>query len=254
MVCFAVDAMAQRAVFVLVLLIGCGGKGVLGGGAGAGGTGGATTCRGAAPSYCLAACSSDVGWPATCAGGIWSCPSGTMPATSCTCIGLPPPGYVCGPGGWVAVDGGAGGRGGAGDDGGAVDGAGGQGGRGGTGGESCSTMGASCAAPAWCCAGLTCQVGVCVSLSSTDAGSDAGSDGGSDAATCTGSTGFACLIGSCSNDVAMPATCRGGVWACPPGTVDTRSCHGCFGNPPPGWVCGDGGWMNPDASSGGTGG
>jgi hypothetical protein len=78
-----------------------------------------------------------------------------------------------------------------------------------------------------------------------------GTDAGTDAATCAGTAAFACLIGACSNDVAMPATCRSGFWACRPGTVDTRSCRGCTGNPPPGWICGDGGWVNTDASSGG---
>ena len=68
-----------------------------------------------------------------------------------------------------------------------------------------------------------------------------------DAATCSGSAGFICLFNSCQNDIAAPATCKNGAWACPSGTVACSG--GCTGNPPPGWVCVGGVWARPDAGS-----
>ena len=40
-----------------------------------------------------------------------------------------------------------------------------------------------------------------------------------------------------------------GIWACPTGSTDSRTCGGCTGNPPPDYVCADGGWVRADASS-----
>lgn len=44
--------------------------------------------------------------PAQCTGNGWSCPAGTIPTTSCACIGKPASGCVCGDGGWACSDGG----------------------------------------------------------------------------------------------------------------------------------------------------
>jgi hypothetical protein len=70
-------------------------------------------------------------------------------------------------------------------------------------------------------------------------------------AACTGSAGFICLVGSCNNDVGLPAVCTNGAWTCPSGTINYMACSGCTGNPPPGYVCTDGGWFRADAGGGG---
>jgi hypothetical protein len=48
-------------------------------------------------------------------------------------------------------------------------------------------------------------------------------------------------VGNCSNDTALVSTCDGGVWSCPPGTVDIRTCGSssryCSLPPPPGCMC-----------------
>jgi len=111
----------------------------------------------------------------------------------------------------------------------------GEGGRGGTG-ESCVREGMACSAtgPA-CCPPLVCAGG-CVTPPSQDGGS-----------ACVGSAGFGCLYGGCRGDVGAAPVCMNGSWGCPAGAIDTRSCGGCIGNPPPNWECGDGGWFLPDA-------
>ena len=70
-------------------------------------------------------------------------------------------------------------------------------------------------------------------------------------AACSGSAGFGCIFNSCNNDVGTAAICSNGTWACPGGAIDTRTCHGCTGNPPPGYVCGSNGWMRVDAGGAG---
>jgi hypothetical protein len=72
-------------------------------------------------------------------------------------------------------------------------------------------------------------------------------DAGGDAPACAGSAGFACILGGCSNDIGTAAVCTNGIWNCPTNSIPTTSCGGCTGNPPPGWVCGDGGWTHVDA-------
>ena len=215
-------AMAKRSWLVLVVVIGCGGNkggadgtGVGGGTAGAaGGTGGSTG-----------------GAAGTSAGGT----SGTGPGGG-GAIGSAGTGGVGGAetGGSGAAGGGRGGAGGVGG--------GGRGGSGGTfGNESCSTVGLSCAPPGFCCAALVCLGNTCVPT-------PANTDGGGDAPACSGSAGFICVLGSCSNDIGTTAVCTGAGWSCPMGSVDARGCGGCTGHPRPGYVCGDGGWTRVDAS------
>jgi len=227
--------MAKRGLLALAFLIGCS-NGVLGdgsgtagssGAAGGSGTGGTAGCALVPSFYCVSTCSTDVVTGQICTAGEWTCPAGTFRADTCKCLGYPPPGYVCGDSGWVIVDGGADGSAGAG---GAADGGGGRGGSGGAAGGG----------------GAAGQGGL--------GGLGDDTDGGADAATCTGTPPFLCLFSSCQNDVGLPAMCNQGVWMCPGGTVDTRGCNGCTGNPPPGWVCANGGWVRPDASSDGQGG
>ena len=207
---------------MLVVVIGCGGNkggadgtGVGGGTAGAaGGTGGSTG-----------------GAAGTSAGGT----SGTGPGGG-GAIGSAGTGGVGGAetGGSGAAGGGRGGAGGVGG--------GGRGGSGGTfGNESCSTVGLSCAPPGFCCAALVCLGNTCVPT-------PANTDGGGDAPACSGSAGFICVLGSCSNDIGTTAVCTGAGWSCPMGSVDARGCGGCTGHPRPGYVCGDGGWTRVDAS------
>jgi len=78
-------------------------------------------------------------------------------------------------------------------------------------------------------------------------------DGGPDGADagCTGSPGFGCILGSCNNDVGTSAVCANGSWGCPAGSIPSTSCGGCIGDPPPNYVCGDGGWMRIDATGAG---
>lgn len=83
----------------------------------------------------------------------------------------------------------------------------------------------------------------------TDAGTiESGIDAASDAACAgeqpgcvTGTAGGAC------GDGVMQATCVGGTWTCPSGTIDSRMCA-CVGRPPgSGCTCGASGWVCPDA-------
>jgi len=226
----AMTAMAKRSWLVLVVVIGCGGNkggadgtGVGGGTAGAaGGTGGSTG-----------------GAAGTSAGGT----SGTGPGGG-GAIGSAGTGGVGGAetGGSGAAGGGRGGAGGVGGGGRGGSGGGGRGGSGGTfGNESCSTVGLSCAPPGFCCAALVCLGNTCVPT-------PANTDGGGDAPACSGSAGFICVLGSCSNDIGTTAVCTGAGWSCPMGSVDARGCGGCTGHPRPGYVCGDGGWTRVDAS------
>ena len=76
-------------------------------------------------------------------------------------------------------------------------------------------------------------------------------DAGGVDAGCAGYASFACLFGDCFNDVGLPEVCSNGTWTCPGGTIDTRTCHGCIGRPPPGYVCGSDGWVPVDAAGAG---
>jgi hypothetical protein len=63
-----------------------------------------------------------------------------------------------------------------------------------------------------------------------------------------------CLFEGCRGDTGTAAVCSNGDWVCPSGTTDPSTCGGCTGNPPPDFVCGDGGWIRVDAGAGGAGG
>ena len=75
----------------------------------------------------------------------------------------------------------------------------------------------------------------------TTGGGGAGSGGG-----CGSAAGFGCLFGGCQSDIGTAPVCANGIWSCPMGAIDTTSCGGCTGNPPPGYVCGNGGWVRVD--------
>lgn len=127
-----------------------------------------------------------------------------------------------------------GGSGGAGGGSGGTMGSGGQGGIG----ESCFSQGVACSnTGVRCCPPLVCA-GTCVQPPSE----------------CTGSADFGCLFGGCRGDVGTSPICTNGAWSCPSGATDTRSCGGCTGNPPPDYVCGDGGSIHLDAGTDGAGG
>jgi hypothetical protein len=279
---------SELAIGALVAVVGCssslggrdGGATSNGGAAGQGGAAGSGGARDAGPdgAGCVGTagfgciygdCGSDVGTTAICLNGSWSCPTGAIPSTSCGgCTGNPPPGYVCGDGGWIQVD---------------------------AGGTPCAgpptyecvgQCGSDLGQAQICMNGMwTCRIGTfdatkycdpCYKTSPPScgmggaggragaggAGGQAGTggvggawDGGPDGedAGCSGSPGLTCIVGSCNNDVGTPALCANGVWSCPSGSVDYKSCGGCVGNPPPNYVCGDGGWMRIDGAGGASG-
>jgi hypothetical protein len=138
------------------------------------------------------------------------------------------------------MDAAAGTGGAAGSGGGGAAGGGGAGGRGGSG-ESCLGQGVACSTPGvLCCLPLVCA-GTCLQPPNNQ-------DAGGPDAACVGSAGFGCLFGGCRGDVGTAPVCSNGTFICPNGSTPTNSCGGCTGNPPPGWVCGDGGWtFVPDA-------
>jgi hypothetical protein len=156
-----------------------------------------------------------------------------------------------GAGGDGAGAGGASGSGGAGGGarggttgGGGQGGSAGGGGSGGAGGSFCASQGMACSnGGLLCCVPLVCA-GSCVQP-------PANQDAGGVDAGCAGYASFACLFGDCFNDVGLPAVCSNGTWTCPGGTIDARTCHGCIGRPPPGYVCGSDGWMQVDAGGAG---
>jgi hypothetical protein len=265
---------SNLAIGGLVALLGCGSSlggddggnrtgsgGAAGGQGGAAGIGGGPGGCGGSPGFgCIYGdCGNDVGTTPVCANGTWSCPAGAIPSTSCGgCTGNPPPGYVCGDGGWIHVD--------AGD----VPCA-------GSPTYTCAVQCGSDLAEAQICTNgtWTCRAGTfdtnmyCDPCYNTNppscgaggAGGRGGAggagggawDGGSDGADagCTGSPGFGCILGSCNNDVGTSAVCANGSWGCPAGSIPSTSCGGCAGNPPPNYVCGDGGWMRIDATGAG---
>jgi hypothetical protein len=221
---------------------GGGSSGTGGGGAGSGGTGGGqpVPCSGDRNFDCLSgSCSSDIATASpACIDGTWRCPSGTVDSRTC-----PGGGGLAGRGGAGGSGGGRSGSGGGGTGGGSA-------GRGGSGGvglggtwgnESCSSVGLSCAPPGFCCAALVCLGNTCVPTPTN-------TDGGGDAPACTGTAGFGCIAGSCSNDLFTTPICQSGSWSCPAGSIPSSTCGGCTGKPPRGYVCGDGGWIRVDAS------
>ncbi len=66
----------------------------------------ADTCRGSSSMFCVTECGNDGGFAPLCTDGIWSCPPGTIDASTCppTCIGGAPPGCVCEGTRWVCDD------------------------------------------------------------------------------------------------------------------------------------------------------
>lgn len=81
---------------------GAGGRGGGGGTGGSGGTDGTDSCPGSQVLCIDAGCFSDViRAGATCDNGSWVCPTGTVPSSSCPCVGPPPMATCfCGPTGW----------------------------------------------------------------------------------------------------------------------------------------------------------
>jgi hypothetical protein len=103
-----------------------------------------------------------------------------------------------------------------------------------------------CAGNGWTCPAGTLDVRTCFSrcavaqplgcscnpmtgvVTCADAGSSC-ADGGQSGLICAG---------GCLEDVAFPAVCAGGVWTCPSGTVDVKTCANiCTPPPPPGCTC-----------------
>ena len=181
---------------------------------------------------------SDVSRPATCSGGQWSCPAGTVAASTCVCLGPPPTvDCTCTSSGWscpscsgvlmpTCLDDHGNGE--------------------------CSDVSrpATCSGGQWSCPAGTLERSTCACLGPPPTVGCTCMPTGWRCPSCSGVLMPTCLDdrgnGECS-DVSRPATCSGGRWSCPAGTLERSTCV-CLGPPPTvGCTCTFTGWSCPGA-------